>query len=349
MWAGRWAILLRSITLRTSVNKLTDMKKNISVNKVDVLQDAMKDLNITKEPIDKYYTMGDTLGWGKYGVVKKGISVLNPDYQVAVKVIDLDKLTGNYHSWVSEIVTLKKVDHPNIVKIYEIFKDKKCLYIVMEYVEGKELFEFVVEHTKIKELDSANITKQLLKTVKYLNSLGIWHRDIKPENILINPKTLHIKLIDFGLATYFSDFSQLNTKVGTPYYVSPEVLKGDYNKQCDMWSVGVISYILLTGCPPFQGESLPEVYNEILYEKLKLYRSDWENLSAHSLDFIKKVLKKNPDTRLNVDEGLSHPFIQQKESKPKIKPSVLRKLTKGSHHSGYLKKEIFMILSTYFK
>ena len=182
-----------------------------------------------------------------------------------------------------------KVDHPNIVKIYEIFKDKEHLYIVMEYIDGIELFEFVVEHTKIKELDSAKITKQLLKTIKYLNSLNIWHRDIKPENILVNPKSLHIKLIDFGLSTYFSDFNQLNTKVGTPYYVSPEVLRGDYNKQCDIWSVGVIAYILLTGCPPFQGENLAEVYNEILNEKLKLYRSDWEDLSSYSLDSIRYI------------------------------------------------------------
>ena len=101
----------------------------------------------------------------------------------------------------------------------------------MEFCKGKELFEYVVEHTKINERDSAFIIKQLLKTIKYLNSLNICHRDIKPENILINPKNLDVKLIDFGLSTYFSDFNELMTKVGTPYYVAPEVLKGSYNKQ----------------------------------------------------------------------------------------------------------------------
>lgn len=218
----------------------------------------------------------------------------------------------------------------------------------MEYVDGKELFEFVVEKTKINELDSANITKQLLKTIKYLNSMNICHRDIKPENILINPKSLQIKVIDFGLATIYSDFSQLTEKVGTPYYVSPEVLKGNYNKQCDMWSVGVIAYILLTGCPPFQGENLAEVYNEILYEKLKLYRSDWENLSAHSLEFVKQMLKKNPEIRMTPDQALAHPFILQRKTNSTIKTSVLKKLLKNKP-SDFLKKEIFMILSTYFK
>lgn len=245
---------------------------------------------------------------------------------------------------------MKKADHPNIVKILEIYKDDKNLYIVMEYVDGKELFEFVVERTKIEELASANITRQLLKTIKYLNSLGICHRDIKPENILINPKSLQVKLIDFGLSTYFNDRPELNTKVGTPYYVSPEVLKGSYGKQCDIWSIGVISYILLTGCPPFQGENLAEVYNEILYEKLKLYRSDWEDLSPYSLDFVKSMLKKNPDMRLTADKALEHPFITQKvgDSKELIKASVLEKLTLDSGPS-LLKKEIFGILSVYIK
>jgi calcium-dependent protein kinase len=329
--------------------KMISSTKNMtSMNKIDVLHDALKDLNITQDTLDNFYILEHVLGSGKYGVVKKGYSIRNTDFKVAVKCIELEKLTGNYHSCISEVLTLRKVDHPNIVKIYEIFKDQEFLYIVMEYVDGKELFEFVVEHTKINETDSADITGQLLKTIKYLNLLNICHRDIKPENILINPKTLHVKVIDFGLSTYFSDFQQLVTKVGTPYYVSPEVLKGNYNKQCDMWSVGVITYILLTGCPPFQGENLAEVYNEILYEKLKLYRSDWEELSAHSLEFVKSMLKKNPDSRLTPDEGLKHPFVTQKSVKQMIKPSVLKKLAKANQNS-YLKKEIFVILSTYIK
>ena len=334
--------------LKIGINKLTSASKKFNMNKGNFIQDAMKDLNITEDPIQTYYTFGENIGAGKYGIVKTGISVNNPDFKVAIKEIELAKLTGNYQTWVSEIVTLKKVDHPNIVKIYEIFKDEKNLYIVMEYVDGKELFEFVVEKTKINELNSANITKQLLKTIKYLNSMNICHRDIKPENILINPKSLQIKVIDFGLATIYSDFSQLTEKVGTPYYVSPEVLKGNYNKQCDMWSVGVIAYILLTGCPPFQGENLAEVYNEILYEKLKLYRSDWENLSAHSLEFVKQMLKKNPEIRMTPDQALAHPFILQRKTNSTIKTSVLKKLLKNKP-SDFLKKEIFMILSTYFK
>ena len=194
----------------------------------------------------------------------------------------------------------------------------------MEYVEGSELFQYIVERVKVNEINSSKIIKQLLKTIKYINSLNIWHRDIKPENILINPKSLQIKLIDFGLSTYYTDFCQLTTKVGTPYYVSPEVLKGNYNKQWDMWSVGVISYILLTGCPPFQGDNLAEVYNEIMNEKLKLYKTDWEDLSIDSLEFVKAVLRKNPDVRLTPDKALLHPFITQQKQYSKVKASILK-------------------------
>lgn len=110
----------------------------------------------------------------------------------------------------------------------------------------------------------------------------------------------------------------------------------------------MITYILLTGCPPFQGDNLSEVYNEILYEKLKLYRSDWENLSEHSLDFVKQMLKKNPEVRLTPDQALAHPFILQNKVYKSIKSSILKKLAKHKQ-SDFLKKEIFMILCTYFK
>ncbi|CAI2359090.1 unnamed protein product [Moneuplotes crassus] len=314
--------------------------------KIESLRDTIDGLNITKDSIKSFYKFGEVIGSGKYGTVKMAYSRQNPDFKVAVKCIDFDKLTGSYHTCISEIDTLKKVDHPNVVKVFEIFQDSKRLYIVMEYCTGKELFDFVVERTKVEEKSASYIIKQLLKIIKYLNSLKICHRDIKPENILIDPDNLNIKLIDFGLSTYFKNSSRLTTKLGTPYYVAPEVLLGNYGKECDMWSVGIISHILLTGCPPFQGESLPEIYNEILNEKLKLYRSDWVDLSPDSLDFIKLILRKSPQRRLTPDKALNHSFIAEPGSKRKLKPNVLEKLAKSSE-KGYLKKKVFMILATY--
>lgn len=292
--------------------------------------------------------MDHTLGMGKYGVVKQAHQNDNPDFKVAIKRIELSKLSGNYHSCISEIITLQKVDHPNIVKIYEIFKDEENLYIVMELLKGKELFQHVVEHSKISEKDSVIIVEQILRALKHLNSLNICHRDIKPENVLIDPNTLKIKLCDFGLSTFYNSFEMMHTKVGTPYYVSPEVLRGNYHKKCDIWSVGCLTYVLLTGCPPFQGEDLAEVYDEILHQKLKLYKQDWENLSKYALDFVKGMLRKNPDHRLSPDEALKHPFITRKTKIKKVKPSVLKRLITRSEDNS-LKREIFTILSTYIK
>lgn len=216
---------------KSKCQPLTISSKMERTHKLDILNEALSDLGLTKEPIENYYTIGEVMGAGKYGVVKEGRSITNPDYKVAVKVIKLDKLKSQYHSVIQEVLALKKIDHPNVVKIREIFKDAKKLYIVMEYVEGMELFDFVVQKMKLLESEAAKITKQLLKTVKYLNEIKLCHRDLKPENIIINPTTLNIKIIDFGLSAFYSEFNKLSTKVGTPYYVAPEVLDKSYGKE----------------------------------------------------------------------------------------------------------------------
>lgn len=198
---------------------------------MEILRDAIGELGLTEEPITNYYTLDKIMGSGKYGVVRKGTSLKNPDFHVAIKVIDMAKLSSQFHSLIQEILTLKKIDHPNIVSIYEMFKDNEKLYLVLEYVEGQELFDFVTERFKLMESEACEIIGQLVKAIRYLNTLGICHRDLKPENIMINKETLQIKLLDFGLSAYFDESSQLKSKVGTPYYVAPEVLDGNYNKE----------------------------------------------------------------------------------------------------------------------
>jgi calcium-dependent protein kinase len=224
----------------------------------------MGELHLSEEPITDFYIMGKIIGSGKYGVVRKGTSIKNSNFNVAVKVIDMSKLSSQFHSLIQEILTLKKVDHPNIVSIYEMYKDDEKLYLVMEYVEGQELFDFISQRFKLLESEASEIIEQLVKAIRYLNTLGVCHRDLKPENIIINQNTLQIKLIDFGLSAYFDEVSQLRSKVGTPYYVAPEVLEGDYNKECDMWSIGIITYILLVGYPPFNSSNM-----KVIYEKIK--------------------------------------------------------------------------------
>lgn len=220
------------------VNKFKKQVKKLGMqshmetrDRLNIIHGALSELDLTEEPIEDHYEFGEILGAGKYGVVKVGTSIRDDKFKVAIKIIKLEKLKSQYHSVVQEILSLKKIDHPNVVTIHEIFKDESNLYIVMEFVEGRELFDFVVKKHKLLESEAAKIVKQLLKTVKYLNELKLCHRDLKPENIMINPDTLHIKIIDFGLSSYYSDFKMLTTKVGTPYYVAPEVLDKNYHKE----------------------------------------------------------------------------------------------------------------------
>jgi len=159
-----------------------------------------------------------------------------------------------------------EVDHPNIVKFYETYKDQKHYHIVMEYCDGGELFQQVISNGKYNETQAISIVKQILSALRHLHDKNIAHRDLKPENIIFesrDPDNLSIKMIDFGLSKLVRGQKEMITKLGTPYYVSPEVLEGKYDKQCDMWAVGVITYILLSGIPPFNGKNEIEVFNKI--------------------------------------------------------------------------------------
>jgi calcium-dependent protein kinase len=156
--------------------KVDLLKNNESMDEYEQLQilhDALKVLHITNEPIDNYYDTGEVIGSGKYGLVRVAYSKRKADYKVAIKTIKLSGVTTKYHIIAQEILTLKRADHPNIVKLFEIYKDMDKLYLVMEYIEGKELFDFIFERNRLKESEAANIIKQLLNCINYLNSMNI--------------------------------------------------------------------------------------------------------------------------------------------------------------------------------
>jgi calcium-dependent protein kinase len=166
-----------------------------------------------------------------------------------------------------------QIDHPNVIKLYEIFEDKRYIYLVMEMCSGGELFdriyEKINEHKTYTEKEAARIFKQMMTAICHCHSNKICHRDLKPENLLfLNKSDEDLKVIDFGLSRVFGEKDHImHTKVGTAYYVSPEILKGDYDEKCDIWSSGVILYILLTGIPPFNGESDNDIYRKIAKKK----------------------------------------------------------------------------------
>jgi calcium-dependent protein kinase len=220
-----------------------------------------------------------------------------------------------------EINMLKKLDHPNIIKLYEVYESKNSIYLIMEKCNGGELFDNIIEHiTKGKmysEKQVSEIISQILSAINYCHKNGICHRDLKPENILLlnkeneNEENNKIKIIDFGLSQYISD-KKLNSRVGTAYYVSPEVLSGEYTQKCDVWSIGIILCVLLTGEPPFNGAN-----DSIIYNKIKNYNyhfsNKWRYISDEAKDLVSHMLVPE-NIRFDINQVISHPWFKKNAS-----------------------------------
>jgi len=161
---------------------------------------------------------------------------------------------------INEVNILKTLDHPNIVKIYEYFEDDTYFFIITELIKGGQLFDEIKKRGKFNERDAATVIKQLLSSVSYCHGHNICHRDIKPENVLLEDDNSfdQIKIVDFGSAQTFTE-ERMKDQHGTCYYVAPEVLKKSYGKECDVWSIGVITYLLLSGTCPFRGATNEEI------------------------------------------------------------------------------------------
>ncbi|SBS80526.1 calcium-dependent protein kinase 1, putative [Plasmodium ovale] len=213
----------------------------------------------------------------------------------------------------NEISLLKSLDHPNIIKLYDIFEDKKYFYLVTEFYEGGELFEQIINRHKFDECDAANIMKQILSGICYLHKHNIVHRDIKPENILLENKNslLNIKIVDFGLSSFFSKDYKLRDRLGTAYYIAPEVLKKKYNEKCDVWSCGVIMYILLCGYPPFGGQNDQDIIKKVEKGKYYFDFNDWKHISDEAKELIKLMLTYDYNKRINAKEALNSKWIKK--------------------------------------
>ena len=218
----------------------------------------------------------------------------------------------------NEIAVLKDLDHPNIVKMYEFLEDEKRIYIVTEICKGGELFDEILNRSKFDEADAAIVMKQLLYAINYCHKKKIVHRDLKPENMLLEQdRDLEkIKIVDFGTSLSFDESRNLDEKLGTAYYIAPEVIKKKYNQKCDLWSCGVIMYILLSGEPPFND---PRADNEAIMKKVEIGKYDltsgiWKTISKEAKDLVKKLLTYNPDDRIDAEQAMKHTWIADRKS-----------------------------------
>lgn len=271
-------------------------------------------VNFKKGLIEKDYVIGEECGSGAFATVRKVKSISTGQVR-ALKIIKKTKNQDSARMYL-EVEILKKLIHPNIMQIFEFYEDKKNFYIISEICEGGELFEQIVDKGSFNEHDGANIVKQILSAVNYIHSNNIVHRDLKPENILLDTKKNDvIKIIDWGTARFFEKNKKMNKVSGTPYYIAPEVLSEKYDEKCDVWSCGVIMYILLCGYPPFNGDSDSEILNRIKEGKFVYPQEEWANISNDAKDLINSMLKYKSEERFSASDCLKHKWITGQNQK----------------------------------
>eukprot|EP00397_Hematodinium_sp_SG-2012_P008862 GEMP01008931.1.p1 GENE.GEMP01008931.1~~GEMP01008931.1.p1 ORF type:complete len:468 (+),score=108.98 GEMP01008931.1:96-1499(+) len=259
--------------------------------------------------IDLYDVQTAQLGAGTYGSVSKATNKSTGAVR-AVKTM-AKKDIKNEVRYKAEIAIMKKLDHPNIIKLFETFEDLKNTYLVLELCTGGELFDRIIDQGFFSEKGASVLMKQILQALYYCHSNKIIHRDLKPENFLFANKSPDspLKVIDFGLAALFDKNEVMKTKAGTPYYVAPQVLKGAYTYKCDMWSCGVLMYIILCGYPPFYGDTDGEILSLVKLGTYDFPQEDWGNISSSAKELIQMLLAMDEVKRISAEDALKHIWI----------------------------------------
>ena len=278
------------------------------------VKELKKAIDVT--PLTEFYDVKGNLGKGKFGQVKLGIHK-QTGRKVAIKIINKQNMDNQDLELVkTEIDILKISQHPNIIKLYDIFENQDCIFIIMEYCEGGDLFSYIEKRNyKLPEPRAAEIIHKLSAAIYFIHSFGIVHRDLKPENILMTDSTdkADIRLLDFGLSKIIGPGEKCTEPYGTLSYVAPEVLiEKPYDQRVDLWSIGIITYLLLCGCLPFDDEhSEKEIARQTIHDPVPYHPSLWKKLSKESRDFVNKLLQKDPEKRMTIKQILEHEWIKK--------------------------------------
>jgi calcium-dependent protein kinase len=266
----------------------------------------------------QHYDVIRVLGEGSYGKVYL-VQHQTTRQLRAVKVISKVEHVHADESLVTELQAIAKLDHPHILKLYELYVSLQSIAIVSEYLSGGELFDHLVRLGRITEQETASIMRQVLSAISHCHQHSVVHRDLKPENLMLEKpyregEDVNIKVIDFGASSLLSPEKLLEKKTGTSLYVAPEVLIGSYNEKCDVWSCGVILYMLLAGFPPFNGHSVREILTNVRKAKVSFKHSVFQTVSKRAKTLIKRMLTKNPAARISSEEALHDTWIERHHS-----------------------------------
>lgn len=261
--------------------------------------------------LNENYTMGGKLGEGGYSIVNLATHKTTKE-QVAVKIVKRKNIDmEDEEALRQEVAILKELDHPSVTKLFDYYEETANFYLVMEYLDGGELFDRIVKKTIYTEKEARDLVFILLSAIKYLHDKDIIHRDLKPENLLLKSKgdDGDVKLADFGFAVK-CEGDNITSQCGTPGYIAPEILrKKSYGKSVDMWSFGVILFILLGGYPPFIDDNQVQLFRKICRAEYQFHPEYWAGVSSEAKHLIQGLLTLDVKKRLTVDQALAHKWM----------------------------------------
>ena len=253
------------------------------------------------------YVLNKKLGQGTFGLVVLAIHEITGE-KVAIKILDKEKIFRNSekHRFERKIQIMKKMYHKNIVRLYNVIENYKEIFLVMEYIQGQELFDYISNKKRLTEIESCKIFQQIISGIEYLSKTKVAHRDLKPENLLLDSKKI-IKIVDFGLSNTYYENELLTTACGSPCYAAPEILQGKKYKgvEVDIWSSGIILYAMLCGYLPFEDKNNQNLYKKIIKGEFVTPKY----LSSDVVDFLHKILTVEPENRYNINQIKNHPWF----------------------------------------
>jgi len=296
-----------------------------------LMQQEFKNIRQSKHPseLSSRFYLGKTIGTGRFGSVRLAT---RKSKKYAVKTLRKTSRTPT-----QEVTILRSLDHPNIVKLYEVIEDSENLHLVLEYCSGGELGEYILSKGRVSEEEARQLIKEVLLAVNHIHNCGVIHRDIKPENFLLEGD---LKLTDFGLSAVAKEMSEV---VGSPYYIAPEVLKGKYDKKCDLWSLGVMLYIMLCGQFPFYGDTNKEVFKKVLKGRVQFKEKPWKSVSSNAKSLIRKLLEVDPAKRYSAKKALANKWFGS-FPKPYIPQCAIFSLQSFINFSLLKKKTITLLV-----
>jgi len=301
--------------------------------------------------IEDRYELKDTLGSGGFATVKVGLEKAS-SLQWAIKQIKRKTVEENKHHIMQEIKIMRRLNHPHIVKLHDVVETASDLYIVMELMRGGELFDRILSKGSYSEKDTSSVLRKVVSGLAHIHGKGIAHCDLKPENLIYatpDPDA-DIKIIDFGLSQLVdSPAAKTVTRiVGTPEYIAPEVIsRKGYATSCDMWSIGVITYILLCGYYPFYGDSIQDIFHMVYKGKFEFPPEEWSKISESAKDLIKNLLVIDPSKRFTAEQCLNHPWIRGLAAPDDAVPDNVIRNLRAFNARRRFKKGVLAVISVH--